>query len=798
MNRKFLIPLVGAALLISACGGSKTSKTTTSEQLSSSLVSSSASSISSNSSNNPSSTSNSESSLNSSSRPNSSSNASSSANSVSSSIPGVSSSTSSAEQKINVSIINKSTDVCTLVDVTTRGFIGDDASFTIQMKEGFEFISVKATSSDNRILMLIKDDVMTYSTPIPNDGVINITVTAKAPEVFKKLYIQDNKGLLVATPQYKDGKLFKNLERVTDDGDPYYKIPDEGNHEVRFKLDFPKKFTELGMTFNGDTFYPDEYGYVTIDFTGETGTLLVKTFGTRIMQNLTAVNSSHLTIDFYSDPSFTTKITQAGIEETIYLKISSTSIEDFVLDKCYVSGQYNNSTSTFNWEIGKNAVLKGDYYIITYQMEPTQLNSQGATFTVSEDDLTKFKTQPFIGSYLTFKTFTYSNCDFTTFTFNDLTILGSGKADTSNGATMKITNVQTDSDGVMYLRDRAENAIDYMIYKNDVILYSTISRADGNGGNSAFYITSPNHASYNTLPDDIIGFKMLPESYASEYSLKAQNFTIDGVCYTVATVYYQNNLYKTFYMERVIGRSSQVYVFDATVEFLYGNYVTDKQSVFAVKQGTNTINIFGFKGDGGYNNRNLCDSKGGLYTGENHTLVLCNTIAVFDGQLYTVKLDGNVLTLETVLNKYVLQLDFTNKTFTVITAVENTAVLGPFAGKKYRFQFNANPSIRHNGEDYGCYIEFDQNEPVLSMMVNIQWNMTMSTSSGILCKTNRSPYLYNAETNTFKAMITGVANEVYLIEFRFVNNTIKFQAGDLDGEATSIRDAEVTLLEVSA
>ena len=167
MKKKLLLTLSILGILLAGCGPKNSSNSvtpndsssviTSSETSSSSFVSSSSTVIDPSSSN---------------------------SSSISSNTSTPSSSTS-VEQKVNINIVNQSTRYCTINAITTQGYPGDDAEFTITMKEDYNFKGISASDTAGKKVDLLNNDG-TYLFEIPSDGTIYVTVDAE--KIVKTLF----------------------------------------------------------------------------------------------------------------------------------------------------------------------------------------------------------------------------------------------------------------------------------------------------------------------------------------------------------------------------------------------------------------------------------------------------------------------------------------------------------------------------------------------------------------------------------------------------------------------------------
>ncbi len=699
-----------------------------------------------------------------------SSNKSSSASSSSSSSSSSSNISSIAIPKMDVVINNLSGDVCSIENHVKEALAGDKGSFTVTPKAEYLVESVSATNSKNRNVKLTNEGNDTYSYLIPTDGIISVTVTVVKKTVYQNMYIVDDKNLLRSAPQAFENGSWITLSdyNLTDDGYKYYSIPE--NAKIRFSLPNPDYYESLGIAFNGEEYTPDNTGTVVFDFTGISGNLILRTFGVKLMQDLHAVNSEHLTITFYSDSKMSEQITQIGIDENFYVKVTSSDFSIYVLKD--ISYQYTITTSDILHKatITDLANEAEDFYWFRHSSPTSPINEDGIIYTVTEDNLNKYIDEPFLGKYLGVQLFTYKNYSFTEFSTNKLMIIGSGKT-TYSGKQNMIQKVYMDDDGVKHLSDREEGIGNELYYKNNIMLFSN------NGTNTISTLFS--HP-MNSLGDDVVAFQMLPDTKEDDYSVYGVSFEIENRVYSVVTCYLNGEYYRGAMLCKGAESYKTFYYMDIQIEMLYGEHVTDDKAIYKVYFDDEQVLFVGFKGKGGRENRILpSNEKSGLYrNNSNEQLVICDNNAIYNDELYKCSINENLVRITSAAKDYNLVIDPTNHTFNITSSEIRNVVIGPFAGQEFRLRWYPN-GINH---EYGYYIKFAQDEATMSCVCDILWDMTMSyTSNSSFGKTYDAVYIYDPATSNFTAQIFGWQNELVTVTFHYSNNQISFEADQLSG-----------------
>lgn len=776
MKKRVLLVAAITGLLITACGGGKNSSKDVSSVEPSSNVTSSSEDVSSTSSvspssNTPSSTSSqgggnsskssSQTTSNSSSKP-----VESSSKTPSSSTPAPSS--SSAPKQVNIMVNNLSRTYCDITDASTKGVPGDDGYFKLQMKDKYEFISISIKDSKQNNVEFLTQNNVDFTFVIPSDGMINVKVEAKEKINYVHFYLADKDNIALTDPMIFDGMDYNTYPEY-DAINEYYVIPE--NSKIRIKLPNPNGYKTIGITIGTKTYSPNEYGYVCIDLTGMTGNVTATVFAEELSDGLHAINSDHLSITFYSDEKLSHEIQSVGLDKSIYIKISSTDIEGYVLKQITYTYLNVNSTVAHEGDITDTFELVGNYYVAKWESALYPVTEAGYKFTVTEDDLNKYKNEPFVGEYMAINLATYRQYEMTEFNVNHLTALGSGKVSYGKKE-FRIGHLVNKDNGAVLLQDREENSISRLIYQNDVII--------AGNGNSDKLDTPFTHSS-SSISDDLICFKIQKDTAPADYSLNLSIFTIEGITYTVATCYLKGEFYRACYTERsetMTSAENSNYSCNINIELFYGSRVTDKQAVYKIMDGTNLVKFVGFKGEGGTNNRIFLEEPCGVYTNGDESLIYCGESAIYKGNVYLCSVNGNVISMQSATADYELVIDPTTMTYTVNRSIEKTVVVGPFAGKAFRLRWYPN-GINH---EYGYYIIFDETEAKMSCVCDVYWDLTMTNmSSNAFGKTVKADYLYDPATGNIEAFVYGYQNKLVKVIYHWDGTNISFNADDLSG-----------------
>ena len=701
-----------------------------------------------------------------------------------------SSSSTSVEQRVPINIINQSTRYCTINSLTAQGYPGDDAEFTITMKEDYNFKSVSASDNSGKNVELLNNEG-TYLFEIPNDGTLYVTVEAEKIVKTQKLYVTDPKGILTANPAYVT---VSGVTPITDivvgEGETYYRVV-VGN-KIRFF--FPNKinYQTLYLTFNNRNYQPNANNVVDIDMSPYAGDLRVEVFGKKLGSPLVANNSEHLTITFMDVNK--SEIIDAVVTNTdYYVIITSADKNIYVLDSLKLTYTTKGSSSPTTYDLTDYVTETATGYELLRTSAYTATDDNGYIFTVEEDNLNKYVNEPFCGEYVAFTTFTYTATDYSDLSLDLFKIIGSGKA-TYKNRSMKIRDFNIDENNIYNLKNKDQYYTEVMYYQDDCLI------AGYNGSNDNFGTPFYTSAT-DSLSDDLYAIKMLPNTQVSDYSIDAQAFTISGVTYVLGVVNYQNSFYKAICTRRDKARHVKDFYSSVTIDVMYGNSWKDEKSIFSIKKGETVIATIGFNGNGGNKHKTLLPDYGGLFTNGNDQLVVCEGMSIYKGTIYVSSLADNQTTL-TLINSnstVVIELDAATRTYSVSSSNEKTMTKGPFAGKKYRVN-HTNGFDANNGEgNYGYYIEFDANEAKLNCVADIFWNMTMkSLSQYAFGKTINADYYFDSANNTITAMILGL-NDVYVVvQFEYRDGSIVLIPDALSGGKGLLTTNEIILNEVEA
>lgn len=796
-KRRLLMPVVLLGLLLGACqNDSKSTSPVSSEETPVSQNVSVSSEATSNSSfDNPSSTS--------SNAPSTSKGEDKSSSNIPSS--SITPSSSSQDKTIAVSINNMSSKMCEIYDATQRGIPYDEGEFKVRMINDYTFKSISATDSGGDNVELVLENGIYYFT-IPADGKLNVLVRGNAPVQKQKLYVSDVNRVLTADPAYVR---MSGPEYLTDyvqgEGEPYWKI--DFNSKIRFSFPDPTDYKNIGLTFNGTTYNPTkEKRNIDLDFNGITGDLHVTVFGQKQTTELHGVGTDHLTVSFMNS-SKSEAITEASIGQSYYVVITSLDKENYLVDKLTYSYKYKNSETERTDHIESSLTETTTGWEILRTAPNSAVDENGITYTVTEDNLIKFIDEEWCGNYACFATFTYTEKEYNTSELSLMTINGAGKASAFNRE-LKITATSVNPDnGITYLNDREVATVNSLWYKNGILVAGY-----GQGSNN---LTNPFYTSAsNSLSDDIYAFKMIADTSLSDYSLRASAFTIAGKTYVISLVYYQNVFYKGFYTARSKNNQKE-FEFGITIDMIYGSYFNDLQSIYTVKDlEGNVVETFTFSGQGGNKNRTLLPEYGGIYSYETNTLVLCEGVAIYNGNFYVASLPNkdapNEFTLNNAYSQIVITINKTNMTFSVQSNNTQTLTLSTeLAGKKFRKQWNDGDGIRYSDKqtiiDFdpaydkdGYYVEFDSTNPTLNCVCDNCWLMTMTkNNANAYGKTYNAQYYWDSASKTATAMVFGFNNEYCIIHFVYNNGKLSFYADELsNGRGYYINDL-VEMLEVA-
>lgn len=573
---------------------------------------------------------------------------------------------SSSEEVKTYDIYLTTDDGATITNAPSKAEAGEEVHFTLTVLDGFSLKTIKAVSGTNEVALTVglEGD---YSFIMPKKGV-EIVVTTK-----RNLYevsVTDNAKFIDTITQKKVGSdEYVSLEKVTttdtdDEGEEItssYNAAEFGATVLVTLHTDVATYKMKGITVNGKAIELKD-GETSFTFTmGHEKASISVTYDYAPVP-VSVVNSEHFTLSLFKEDKVTPVVSSFTPYEELYVKATSSSEEYGIkaLTYSYMNGNQNTETVDF-----LSSLEDGFYH---FRMPYYQ---SGVTITVTEYNAHAYKDYAFVGEY-TQVNFSYlsGTWDFDSFTSGaSMTIDESGKIVYNRTETYKYDNysigsVNGDKDaGVISLAKDNSYSTATIDYDGNAIVFDAYFRESASSSN-----------------DIAIGYKHSDAN--ATYTAKATQFKINSVTYALASFYKDGTLVENVLIQR---GTKNVIHYGVEVTLLEGDYVSDAESVFTVKEGDSTLLKVGYTGKGGAANRvSLGDEYGDFVTTDSKTLHLDGAgNATYDGAAYsyTIADDEATITLKSNDKTIVGTIDLTAKTFTVTSEEENTGF--PWYGKTY-------------------------------------------------------------------------------------------------------------------
>lgn len=427
-----------------------------------------------------------------------------------------------------------------------------------------------------------------------------------------------------------------------------------------------------GISVNGmEITTPTKEGGSEFQFTMPSRPATIDVLTTPYYRPLKKVESEHLKLTFLSreekvdettnTKTFTyTEITQSVAREDVYVRVTGVT-EDFVVSS--MKGNYKTKYSDSNsLTITKDTADENEANLYTFRCPV----SDDITVTVTEENLTAYKGQPFVGKY---KFVELWNSGIKTGSLSSTAeIKSSGKLEATSGkpfTSSTISNHDAENKRLTLLKGSDkffmsyEGDLGYTPYSNDKVYQQ-----------DAFFMVKDDGTTL-TYKSNIFGQKEEGKTYfAVEIFTKENN---------VET--FKNGFFVDFTDE-----ANPKLFMNVTFEFTKGSFVSDTNAEYKVKKGDTVVADVANCGSSLYA---LRDGLQATYTGANGELVLDGLgSATYKGSTWNYVFDKetNDLTLTSGGNSFILGLTLTDKTYVEKGAV---AAENDFDGKTFSNFFSS-------------------------------------------------------------------------------------------------------------
>lgn len=552
----------------------------------------------------------------------------------------------------------------TVTGLPPQAEAGAEIHFVLNVLDGFELNSIEAKSGTNT-LSLTEGLDGDYSFTMPKRGVtINVTTIRKKYEVT----INDSQKFIESVTQMKVGASdYSDLDTITetdiDEGEEVTTSFSAAEFGATIKVDYKDSvdgYKLMGIKVNGES--------VTLkkDAASFTFTMPSKATSVSVSYDYTPIsikvnNSEHITLSLYQED----KITE--------IKDSYTPYKDIYVKAVISDNNYAIKALTYTGINGVTSIMSSleDGY---YHFNLPKIDA-GVTITVSEYNLSAYKDYNFVGEYSRVYFGGTSAKDVTSFVENSkLSIASSGDI------TYKVSE-QSEKTG--YLVSGATSLTgEGMISTNQNGSYSTTTIAyDDN----CIVFDSYFGGGAETTNDISVGVKVSDAN--AVYTTKSTQFKMGDVNYALASFYKDAALIENVLIERKTTSSdtpTNTIRFGVAVEMLEGDYVSDAEAIFRVKDGDDVIVAVGYQGEGGAKNRVALGDEYGDYTSTDNATLYLNGIseAKYNGDTYAYTIDGTSVVLSSNDKTVNVTIDVDNKTFTVTK--EESASTPAWYGKTYK------------------------------------------------------------------------------------------------------------------
>ena len=463
------------------------------------------------------------------------------------------------------------------------------------------------------------------------------------------VYFNDEGGIAVRVlKKGANDKVFVDItaERKTDSGVDYFEI--ELGAIVRVELSDNDKFSLLGAYVNGEIATVKE-GVLEFELKAT-----VQGFANITIESLpvtpegfdlplVAENSDHITLTFLAEDK-QTEILGGNFDQKIYILATPES------------DRYSVRSLTYTYYIGtagsrvSDTLKAGEDGLFPFTMpyESKGVTDSGITFTVAELDSEAYSEADFVGTYIgvDFATYTSSNHQFNELS-KELTITNSGEI-LFAGTTTYVDRIT--ENGEIYT-----NTYDTIPFGNDILF----------GSNNFSRLYSP----YSNSSDILFVKKQNPADSIEEYDVQGEHIISNGKRYYVISFLHNGDIFKNVFIEW----SDRVIHSNVEIEFSYGSSILDDQTFYTIKENGEALQSISFANLGGIDNRVLAEPWFGAYSNTDHQLVILNeSFALFDGELYSATIQDRQIVLRNGVMKYVLDIDFNERGFTIVSSEADT------------------------------------------------------------------------------------------------------------------------------
>ena len=542
-----------------------------------------------------------------------------------------------------------------------KAFEGDLITFTVFTKPGFTFL-------DKVVVFQGEEETETFKeVPLTTTEAYKYQFVMPASEISVKVTTEATMYAVTRGKNSSNISYTKNTVTNSTASNLYASV----GQIVEVGLKDTDTAKPTGISVNGmEITTPTEEGGSAFQFAMPSRPATIDVLTTPYYRPLKKVESEHLKLTFLSREetvdeatkakTFTyTEITQSVAREDVYVRVNGVT-EDFVVSSVkgiYKTKGYTGSIYENNLTISKVTDDENEANLYTFRCPV----SDDITVTVTEENLTTYKGQPFVGKYKFVEL--YRQGSKTDSLSSTAEIKSSGKIEATSGKPFTssiISNHDAENKRLTLLKEGSDKF--FMSYEGD-LGYTPFS--DNKVYQQDAFFMVKDDGTTLTYKSNIFGQKEEGKTYFAVEIFTTKN--------NVET--FKNGFFVDFTDE-----ANPKLFMNVTFEFTKGSFVSDKNAEYKVKKGETLVADVVNCGTSLYA---LRDGLQATYTGANGELVLDGLgTATYKGSTWSYVFDKETsdLTLTSGGNSLTLGLTLTDKTYVEKGAV---AAENDFDGKTF-------------------------------------------------------------------------------------------------------------------
>ena len=551
---------------------------------------------------------------------------------------------------------DKTESLACLSGLPEKAFEGDLITFTVFTKPGFTFL-------DKVVVYQGEKDIDTFKeVPLTTTEAYKYQFVMPASEISVEVSTEATMYAITRGKNSSNISYAKNTVTNSTSSSLYASV----GQIVEVGLKDTDTDKPTGISVNGvEITTPTEEGGSEFQFTMPSRPATIDVLTTPYYRPLKKVESEHLKLTFLSreekvdettnTKTFTyTEITQSVAREDVYVRVTGVT-EDFVVSS--MEGNYKTKYSDSNsLTITKNTADENEANLYTFRCPV----SDDITVTVTEENLTAYKGQPFVGKYK----------------FVELWNSGIKSGSLSSTAEIKSSGKLEATSGKPFTSSTISN---HDVENKRLTLLK---------GSDNYFMTYEGDLGYTPYSDDKVYqqdayFMVKDDGTTLTYKSNIFGQKTAGTTYFAVEIFTKENDVETFkngFFVDFTDEANPKLFMNVTFEFTKGSFVSDKNAEYKVKKGDTVVADVANCGSSLYA---LRDGLQATYTGDNGELVLDGLgTATYKESTWNYVFDKetNDLTLTSGGNSLTLGLTLTDKTYVEKGAV---AAENDFDGKTF-------------------------------------------------------------------------------------------------------------------